>query len=168
MPEAGLPRVFENGRGGRITILDEGSATEPMRFRVVLPPGIVSRPERHPNQQEEFRVISGTFELGKVNGKRVSLRAGETWTLPLNTFHHPRNGGAEPTVLDAVLTPGLDSARMFASLYTTSRGHRGLGYALRVALIFDRHHREIDFPAPVRLALRLMARAARLARVHID
>jgi mannose-6-phosphate isomerase-like protein (cupin superfamily) len=161
-------RVFEDGRGGRITILEEGSATEPMRFRTVILRGMSPPPERHPTQREDFRVISGTFDLGTVNGRHVELRAGETFSMPAATFHRPGNRYPEPVEVEAVLTPGLGSARMFESLYPIVREHRGLGMALRVALVFERHKQEIEFPLPVLAPLRAMAKIARLAGIRVD
>jgi mannose-6-phosphate isomerase-like protein (cupin superfamily) len=162
------PRVFEDGHGGRIIILEEGSATRPMRFRTFMTRGVSPPPERHPNQREEFRVISGTLDLGMVNGKHVELRAGETLTLPAATFHRPGNRFDEPVEVEATLTPGLRSARMFESIYRVLREHRGLGMALRMALVFDRHRQEIEFPLPVLAALRAMARIARFAGIRVE
>lgn len=57
---------------------------------------------------------------------------------------------------------------MFRSIYSTVSTRRGVGLALRMALIFDRHRAEIDFPLPVRIPLRLLARVARLVGVRAD
>ena len=160
--------VYEDGQGGSITILDEGSATQPMRYRMVLPKGLGPPPERHPSQDEHFRVISGVLDLGDVNGKRVQLRAGETFFLPAGTLHQPRCNQPEPVVIEATLTPGLVTAAMFRSTYATVRTHRGIGFALRMALITDRHRAEIEFAQPVQSLLLMLSRVARLLGVRAD
>jgi mannose-6-phosphate isomerase-like protein (cupin superfamily) len=162
------PPVFVDGRGGSITILEEGSATTPMRYRMVLPQGFGPPAECHPSQAEDFRIISGVFDLGYVSGKRVELRAGQKFTLPAGTLHRPHNYQSAPAEFEASLTPGLTSAAMFRSIYSTARTQRGLGLALRMALIMDRHRAEIGFTLPVRLSLRLLGRLARLVGVRAD
>jgi quercetin dioxygenase-like cupin family protein len=162
------PPVHDDGHGGNITILEEGSATAPMRYRMVLQQGLGPPPERHPNQKEHFRMISGVLDLGYVNGKRVQLSAGETFFLPAGAFHHPRNNHPEPAVFEATLTPGLATAAMFRSTYTTVRTQRGVGYALRMALIVEHHRAEIGFAKPVQTVLLLLARVARLLGVRAD
>lgn len=166
--ESAAPPVFTDGKGGSITILDWGSATTPMRYRMVLPQGFGPPPERHPSQTEHFRVISGVFDLGDVNGRHVELRAGETFFLPAGVLHRPLNKYAEPAEFEATLTPGLASAAMFRSIYTTVRTHHGIAFALRMALIIDRHRAELEFMRPVRIALRLLAGVARFLSVRAD
>lgn len=166
--ESKAPPVITDGRGGSITILEEGSATTPMRYRMVLPQGLGPPPERHPHQTEHFRVISGMFDLGYINGKRVELRAGQTFTLPAGTVHRPMNHHAEPAELEATLTPGLASAAMFRSTYAAIRTQRGIGFALRMALIIARHPAEVKFTPSVRIPMRLLAPVARLLGVRAD
>lgn len=162
------PPVHYDGHGGSITILEEGSVTKPMRYRMVLPQGLGPPPERHPNQEEHFRMISGVLDLGYVNGERVQLRAGETFLLPPGAFHHPRNKHPEPAEFESTLTPGLATAAMFRSTYTTVRTQRGLGFAVRMAMIVERHRPEIEFAQPVQSLLLLLARVARLLGVRAD
>lgn len=162
------PPIFADGRGGSITILAEGSATTPMRFRMVLPQGFGPPQERHPSQEEHFRVISGVLDLGDVDGKHVELRAGQTFTLPAATLHRPLNRYAEPVEFESTLIPGLASAAMFRSIYSAVSTRRGFGLNVGLALIFDRHRAEIDFALPVRLTLRLLAHVARMVGVRAD
>jgi mannose-6-phosphate isomerase-like protein (cupin superfamily) len=155
-------RTYEDGLGGHITILQEGDVTTPMRFRMIMPKGFgPPAPERHPSQREDFRVLRGTLDLGKVNGKRVVLQAGETFTLPAGIYHLPSNGGEGDLEFEATLTPGLDSAAMFASLYEATRLHTGLGRFARVAMVFRRHRNAIAFPPPVAMVMRVVAGIAR-------
>lgn len=82
--------------------------------------------ERHPRQREEFRVLRGTLDLGTIDGARVLLRAGETFSLPAGKYHRPLNAGDDELEFEATLTPGLDAAEMFASLYAATRELRAL------------------------------------------
>ena len=167
-PDPPTPRVIPDCFGGSIAIIEEGSATTPMRFRMVMTKGFGPQSERHVSQVELFRVISGVLDLGYVNGKRVELRAGQTFTLPAATLHRPQNRYSEPVEFEPPLTPGLNSAAMFRSLYTTVSTRRGFDMALHLALLFDSHRAEIDFTLPVRIPPRLLARIARLAGGRTD
>lgn len=166
--ESDSPPAFVDGNGGSITILKEGSATQPMHYRMVLPKGFGPPSECHPSQEEHFRIISGVLDLGYVNGQRVELRAGQTFTLPAGVLHRPQCLYAEPAEFEATQTPGLGSANMFRSIYTTVANHRGLSMALRMALIIERHRAELRFTLPVRIPVRLLAGVARLLGVRAD
>jgi mannose-6-phosphate isomerase-like protein (cupin superfamily) len=155
-------RTYEDGLGGHITILEEGGPTAPMRFRMLMPAGFgPPAPECHPSQREDFRVLRGTLDLGKIDGERVVLQAGDTFTLPAGTFHLPSNKTDGELEFEATLTPGLDAAAMFASIYDATREHRGVGRFARVAMVFRRHRRLISFPAPVAMVMRVVAGVAR-------
>lgn len=159
---APLIERHEDGLGGRIDILERGDATHPMRFRMVLPRGFgPPAPECHPRQREDFRVLRGTLDLGRVDGRRVTLKRGDTFTLAPGRFHLPANAGDDELEFEATLTPGLDAADMFASLYGATREHQGAGRFLRVALVFTRYAKTISFPLPVRLVMRIAATIAR-------
>jgi mannose-6-phosphate isomerase-like protein (cupin superfamily) len=160
-------RTYEDGLGGHITILEAGDAHAPMRFRMLMPVGFgPPAPECHPTQREDFRVLRGTLDLGKVNGERVVLQAGDTFTLPAGTYHLPSNAGDGDLEFEATLTPGLDAAAMFASLYEATRAYSGLGRFARVAMVFRRHRRTISFPTPVAMAMGVVASGARLFGVR--
>jgi quercetin dioxygenase-like cupin family protein len=152
----------EDGQGGSITILEHGSATAPMRFRMVMPKGVSPpAPESHPSQTEDFKVLRGTLDLGVVNGKRVVLNAGETFLLPAGVYHLPANGGDDELEFEGVLTPGLESGDMFTGVYTAFREHRGLGRFARLSIVFRRYTKAIQFKAPVRAVMTVVAAIAR-------
>ncbi len=157
----------EDGMGGSITILEHGSTTAPMRFRMIIQKGGgPPAPECHPSQTEDFTVLRGTFDLGVIDGKRILLKAGDTFHLPAGTYHLPANGGDDDVELEAVLTPGLESADMFTDLYGALREHRGLAQFARVSLVFRRYTRSIHFKAPVRAVMMVAAAVARLFGVR--
>lgn len=153
----------EDGMGGSITILEHGSATAPMRFRMILPKGFgPPAPECHPSQTEDFTVLRGTFDLGVIDGKRVLLKAGDTFHLPAGVYHLPANGGDDELEIESVLTPGLEMGDMFTGLYAAFREHRGFARFVRVSMVFNRYTTSIRFKAPVRAAMSVVAATARL------
>lgn len=163
-----MGKTYEDGLGGTITILEEGGDDAPMRFRMVMPKGFgPPAPERHPGITEEFRVIRGTFDLGMVNGEHVVLREGETFSLPPDTYHLPACGeGCDECEFEATLTPGRTAAAMFASIYTETREHSGVGQFARVAMTFMEHEQTLTFKTPLRVVMRTVAGLARLFGVR--
>ena len=151
----------EDGLGGSITILEHGSATAPMRFRMVMPKGMgPPAPECHPSQTEDFTVLRGALDLGVVDGRRVVLNAGDTFRLPAGVYHLPACASDGEVEFEAVLTPGLASGEMFTELYAVMREHRGVAQFARVSMVFRRHASAIEFKAPVRAAMTVAAAIA--------
>jgi mannose-6-phosphate isomerase-like protein (cupin superfamily) len=148
----------EDGMGGSITILQPGDSLAPLHFRMTLPPGFgPPAPECHPGIREDFTVLEGTLELGRVQGERVRLSAGDTFSLPAGVFHKPVNPNDEHVVMECVLTPGRDLAAMFRSLYAATREHHGVGQFVRQAMVLRRHTGSISFPFPVRMLMSVVA-----------
>ena len=162
-------QTHEDGLGGSITILEPGSETAPMRFRMILPKGFgPPAAEYHPSQTEDFRVLRGTLEVGKIDGKRVLLHAGDTYHVPAGTYHLPRNGGNDELEFESTLTPGRVSADMFVALYQVTRDHRGLAQFARVAMVMRRFTRVITFSAPVRAVMCVVAGLARMFGMRLE
>jgi hypothetical protein len=158
----------EDGQGGSITILEHGSTTAPMRFRFIVPKGGTRppAPECHPSQTEDFTVLRGAFDLGVIDGKRIILKAGDTFHLPAGVYHLPANGGDDEMEVESVLTPGLESGDMFTDLFAVLRAHRGLAQFARVSVVFRRYATSIHFKAPVRAVMIVAAAIARLFGVR--
>jgi mannose-6-phosphate isomerase-like protein (cupin superfamily) len=162
-------QTHEDGLGGFITILEPGSETAPMRFRMILPKGFgPPAAECHPSQTEDLHVLRGTLDLGKIDGKRVVLRAGDTYHVPAATYHLPANGGDGDLELESTLTPGRESADMFAALYHVTREHRGLAQFARVAMVMRRFARVITFSTPVSAVMYVVAGMARIFGVRLE
>jgi len=148
----------DDGQGGSITILEHGSTTAPMRFRMIMPKGVSPpAPECHPAQTEDFKVLRGTLDLGMVHGKHVVLKAGDTFHLPAGAYHLPANRADDELEFEAVLTPGLEAGDMFTELYAVMREHRGLAQFVRVSSVFRRYAKAISFRAPIRIVMRIAA-----------
>lgn len=159
-----MSTTHEDGQGGHITILEHGSATAPMRFHMILPKnGGPPAPECHPSQTEDFKVLRGTLDLGVIDGKRVLLKAGDTFHLPAGVYHQPNSGGDDDVEFEAVLTPGLESADMFTNLYAVFRERRGLARFAGVSLVLHRYTRSIRFKAPVRAVMAIVSVIARFS-----
>jgi len=116
--------------------------------------------ERHPAQQEEFRVLRGTLGLGRIDGQQVRLRPGDCYRLAAGVYHLPVNVGDGEVEFEATLTPGLDAASMFGELYTTTKAYRGLDQFARVMLIFRHYRKTISFPLQVRFVMAVIAALA--------
>jgi mannose-6-phosphate isomerase-like protein (cupin superfamily) len=158
---------LEDGLGGCILILEDGSTTSPMRFRALMPKGLgPPAPERHPSQTEDFRVLRGALDLGIVEGRRVVLKAGDSFHLPAGVYHHPANPCDDELEFEAVLTPGLASADMFSDLSAVMLQHRGVARFARVSMVLRRYSRMISFKPPVRLVMTIVAAVARLLGVR--
>ena len=134
--------THEDGLGGSITILEHGSSTTPMRFRMVLPKGFAPpAPECHPAQSEDYKILRGTLDLGIIGGKHVLLHAGDSYHMPANTYHLPHNPADSELEFEAVLTPGFESSAMFHDLYFVLREYRGLGKFARISFVCRRYTR---------------------------
>jgi mannose-6-phosphate isomerase-like protein (cupin superfamily) len=157
------PIIQTDGLGGSITILERGDDEAPLRFRMVLPKGFgPPAKERHPEQREDFHVLRGTLDLGRIGGKRVRLKAGERYCLPAGVFHRPANAGDDVVEFEATLAPGRDAANLFVELYTATRERRGLDQFAHVMMVFWHYRKTISFPLPVRLVMTLAAALASL------
>jgi mannose-6-phosphate isomerase-like protein (cupin superfamily) len=165
---AALSVTYQDGLGGQISILEPGDAHAPLRFRMILPQGFgPPAPECHPTQREDFYVLRGTLDLGKIAGSRVVLSSGDSYTLPAGVYHLPANAGSGELEFESTLTPGLDAADMFAALYVATRDNVGLGRFVRIAMIFRRHAKTISFRFPVRAVMGVVAVLGELLGVSV-
>lgn len=157
-----MSTTHESSGGGSITILEPGSATTPMRFRMTAGRGVAPpAAECHPSQTEDFKVISGTLRLGVIDGVDVVLRAGDTYHLPAGVRHLPT---AEPgTVFEATMTPGLETADMFADLFEVFREHEGFGKIVRIAMVLRRYESNISFSPAFNALHSVLSALGRLA-----
>jgi quercetin dioxygenase-like cupin family protein len=159
--------THESGSGGSMTILERGSATTPMRFRMVAGKGVAPpAPECHPSQSEDFNVISGTLDLGMVDGKHVVLKAGDTFHIPAGVPHLPN--ADEGCVFEATLTPGLETADMFAGIYKATREHVGFGRFVRIAIVMRQYRTNICFSPQVNAVMAVVATVARALGVKMS
>jgi mannose-6-phosphate isomerase-like protein (cupin superfamily) len=82
-----------------------------------VPPGGEGPPEHvHIGQVEEGFVVSGVL-TASVNGKRVTVRAGESTVLPADVPHRWWNEGDEPLVFKGRALPAGDLDRFLQAIF---------------------------------------------------
>lgn len=67
--------------------------------QATLKPGMESPRHLHPNCDEVLHVVKGTVVHALEGGKTVTMNAGDTITIPMNTVHNAKNIGKEDAVL---------------------------------------------------------------------
>jgi mannose-6-phosphate isomerase-like protein (cupin superfamily) len=112
--------VIENPvTGQRLTFLATARDTAGQVFRAegAFPPGGFAGVEHiHPHQDEHFEVLAGTAVF-HVEGRELTLGAGETIDVPAGTRHTFANaGGSEMRVLFE-FRPALECTDLFYELY---------------------------------------------------
>ena len=159
--------TIDAGADGRLTILEEGDDTTPLRATMVMGPGMgPPAPEHHPEQTEAFTVLRGRLDLGMVDGRHVVLSPGETMTIPPGTDHQPRAADDQEVEFEFTLTPGYDHAALFRALFNTARDHRGLARVVRFARLFQRFRHIIRFGRAFSMVLASMAAVAGLLGIR--
>ena len=82
-----------------------------------VPPGGEGPPEHvHIGQVEEGFVVSGVL-TASVDGKRVTVRAGESTVLPADLPHRWWNEGEQPLVFKGRATPAGDLDRFLQAIF---------------------------------------------------
>ena len=76
--------------------------------------GIMPPTHFHPNQDEHFEVLSGEV-LGVVDGKDITLKAGDTLDIPAGTAH--QMWCEEPTKQRWTTSPALKTERFFETMW---------------------------------------------------
>lgn len=120
-----------NDTGGQLLEMEHtynGHSTEPA-------------PHYHPNQEEEFTVLSGELSV-RIDGQVRVLKQGERLHIPKNKIHSMWNNSAEKTVVNWKVQPAMDTecfletaAGLANDGKTNGAGMPGL---LQVALLANR------------------------------
>ena len=142
-----------------------------LKADLYVSPGGYVRSHVHPEQEETFTGVSGTFVL-EVAGER-GIGPGDTVVIPPRTPHGFADAADEANVVVTV-QPALELESYFRAFLGLSRDGRirmpvrGLpGPLLLVALVMDRYRREIAAPRLPLWLQRLLWRAlALLGRVR--
>src|SRR5215211_1248645 len=117
---------------GRIVFRDTAEETngERLRFEFFIPAGEESEAdsarhmERHPQQEECFRVINGRVR-GEIDGKELTAGDGEEFVIPPDTWHLFRNDGDEVAHVEVEMRPALrteDWLSVMAELEVNDKG----------------------------------------------
>jgi quercetin dioxygenase-like cupin family protein len=112
--------VIENPvTGQRLTFLatSRETAGEVFRAEGAFPPGGFAGVEHiHPKQDEHFEVLAGTAVF-QVEGRELTLSAGETVDVPAGTRHTFANAGDDEMRVLVEFRPALDCTDLFYELY---------------------------------------------------
>jgi quercetin dioxygenase-like cupin family protein len=160
--------ILDDGGYGLIfrkTALDtQGELLEMEAF--YQPNGVLPPQHFHPNQEETFQVLAGTF-LVVIGTDKFTYSTGETFKIPAGTSHAMQNASAEKGHLLWQTRPALRSEDFFETVWTMDRENpsdkRSVKEFLQLALVFQKFNREIRLSNPTqRIILKLLAPVARI------
>lgn len=105
-----VARVIHNPVSGERIVITASAAETGGRllaFEVFLPPGAhVPAGHAHPNQEEQFRVISGDVRF-RIGGRRLLARPGDVLSVQRGTAHWFGNAGAAEAHIAVEVRPAL-------------------------------------------------------------
>jgi len=136
-------RVLESVTGERMVIQE--TTPEVLRFELHSPPKQPAPPANaHPTQEERFHVIAGRLRA-TIAGTTRDYGAGESFTIPANTFHRVRNVSAEPARAQVEFVPARGMLPFFEDLMALT-GMNPVG----LARLVKRHRDAVRLAAPFR------------------
>ncbi|MEM9777445.1 MAG: cupin domain-containing protein [Chloroflexota bacterium] len=126
-------------------------------FENFAPAGLVGPPSHlHPKQTETFTMLEGQLTL-TMEGKTVTLGAGESVTVPVGVAHTFDNSQGDAVLFQVRLEPALDSEQLFAGIIKIAKDSGRTTPSLRqlARLIYDQESRFqiVDVPAWVQNGL---------------
>lgn len=105
----------------------------------------------HPIQDERFRVLEGELTV-ELNGKKQTLREGDSVHIPANTVHGMWNESAKPTVVHWSVFPALQTEYFLETSMGLAAdgkvGKKGMPDILQVALLARKYRQEFRLPQP--------------------
>jgi mannose-6-phosphate isomerase-like protein (cupin superfamily) len=146
-------------------VFERGDDAHPFRLNMFMSPKTpLPVMHTHVKQIETYRVIDGVFEL-KVGRERLSLRPGDTFTVPPNTPHTIGNFQSTPTTVYTTLTPGLRTAEFFERL-ATFQDDPGLLQMIKFSTLVRQYPVEQHYPLPVTMTFVVLDAVGRLLRIE--
>lgn len=152
-------------------------ATEPRRESfelemVVAPAGLATPPHVHPDQTDEFDVVSGSLEV--LDGETWrELKAGESLVIPPGRVHTYRNRSGSPATVRNVHDPAGSFQEYIERMGLLSRqgkleNTRSPKALLYLALLWSEHTDSMRFSQPLlRWTIAGMASLARALRLSV-
>ncbi|MGN6167896.1 MAG: cupin domain-containing protein [Solirubrobacteraceae bacterium] len=143
----------------------------------LTPDGAVPGMHVHPNQQEQFEILSGNVRFRK-GLKKIDASAGDVVIVEPGKAHKFKNSGEEGSVMRVRVTPALDMERLFETAVGLAQDGRvtkkGMPRPLDLALFVSEFRNEVRGPgspgwiqraslAPLALVARRHGRAERYA-----
>ena len=118
---------------------------------VVQPDGFVAAAHVHPSQSERFAVAEGTLGL-EVDGKEMTLEAGDVAIVEPGQAHKFRNEGDEPVRFVCEVRPALQFESLLETMFTLAvdgkTNRKGMPNPLRLAVIARAHFDTVQLPKP--------------------
>ena len=140
--------------GERITFLATSTDTDGEAVvieTVVQPDGFVAAAHVHPSQTERFAVAEGTLGL-KVDGKEMTLEAGDVAIVEQGQAHKFWNAGDEPVKFVCEVRPALQFESLLETMFSLAAdgktNRKGMPNPLRLAVIAKRHFDTVQLPFP--------------------
>jgi quercetin dioxygenase-like cupin family protein len=140
--------------GERITFLATSKDTDGEAVvieTVVEPDGFVAAAHVHPSQTERFAVAEGTLGL-KVDGKEMTLEAGDVAIVEQGQAHKFWNAGDEPVKFVCEIRPALQFESLLETMFSLAAdgktNKKGMPNPLRLAVIAKRHFDTVQLPFP--------------------
>lgn len=114
----------------------------------------------HRWQEERFEILSGRAWF-RVAGRRLWTATGEQVAVPPRTVHRWGNAGADELWARIQFRPALRTEQLFQALFAPAHDGRvdrkGRPRALRIAMLLDEFHDELQMPwVPPLLQRRLL------------
>ena len=136
---------------------------------VVQPDGFVAAAHVHPSQTERFAVAEGTLGL-KVDGKEMTLEAGDVVIVEQGQAHKFWNAGDKPVKFVCEIRPALQFESLLETMFSLAAdgktNKKGMPNPLRLAVIASAHFDTVRLPFPPailqRIGLALGSPAGRL------
>ena len=111
--------TLTNPDGEYLRFLQTSTETggELLEMEVTYVPHSETPPEHcHPNQEETFRVLSGTF-VAALDGVEHTYEVGDTFVVPPGTMHWMNNVSDEEGKLSWQVRPALDTESFFETMW---------------------------------------------------
>ena len=144
--------------GERIVVRKTARDTNGELFQVdffMQPGGFEAGEHIHPLQEERFEIFAGTLH-GRVAGKEVSSRPGETLVIPRGTPHVFWNDGTDELHVLMEFRPALQIERFFEMFFGLAQDGKvsrktGLPSLLPLVVMMQKYRQEIipTSPPPV-------------------
>ena len=140
--------------GERITFLATSADTDGEAVvieTVVQPDGFVAAAHVHPSQSERFAVAEGTLAL-RVDGKEMTLEAGDVAIVEPGQAHKFWNAGDEPVRFVCEVRPALQFESLLETMFELAAdgktNRKGMPNPLRLAVIAKAHFDTVRLPFP--------------------
>ena len=157
-----MDREFTHPSGERLIFRKTGEETngELLEMEAVYNPNSSRPPSHyHPYQEEQFRVLSGTFRVWRAGNEEV-FEAGDEFSVPPGTPHAMHNVSDEEGRLLWQIRPAMRTQQLFETLWGLAAdgksGPDGVPNILQLAVILDEYRDELRPSRPPYFVQRLL------------